>query len=147
MATLGARRRDLTKEAFWRRMIARHEGSGLSVRAWCRRHRLAEATFHWWRRELSRRDAEQAGLGSGKVADRVAPGGASSFVRVHVAEDRPGGADPPIEIVLTDGRCVRVSGVVNRQALMDVLEVLASARSSESAFDVGSPAQREARLC
>jgi hypothetical protein len=101
--------RDLQKEAAWRRRLRQHAASGQSVRAWCRRHRVTETAFYWWRKELTRRDAEN------KTA---------SFVRVHVAEDRPERGDLQIEIVLTDGRRVRVHGPVNGQALADVLDVL-----------------------
>lgn len=103
------RRRDLAKEAAWRGRIGRQADSGRSVRAWCRRHRVKEAAFHWWRRELVRRDAE-----TGRVA----------FLPVQVTGPNPDGDRPPIEIVLADGRCVRVGGPVDRQVLADVLEVL-----------------------
>lgn len=35
-------RRDLKKESFWREMVRGQSGSGMSVRAWCRRHALRE---------------------------------------------------------------------------------------------------------
>jgi transposase-like protein len=38
--------------------MAGFRGSGLSVREYCLRHRLAESAFHFWRRELQRRDDE-----------------------------------------------------------------------------------------
>jgi len=101
--------RDPAKEAVWRQRLERHADSGQSVRAWCRRHRLKETAFHWWRRELARRDAEAQ---------------AASFVPVHVAEDPAGDGNPHIEIRLTDGRRVRVTGPVNRDMLTEVLDVL-----------------------
>jgi hypothetical protein len=104
-----SRARDLAKEAAWRRRLDRHDESGQSVRAWCRRHRVKEAAFHWWRRELARRDAEAR---------------AGSFVPVHVADDPAGDGDGQIEIELTDGRRVRVTGAVNREMLTQVLDVL-----------------------
>jgi hypothetical protein len=57
---------------------------------------------------LARRDAEAASM---------------SFVPVRVTEDALPPASP-IEIVLAGGRCVRVSGPVDRQVLADVLTVL-----------------------
>lgn len=101
--------RDLAKEAAWRRRLARHADSGQSVRAWCRRHRVKETAFHWWRRELARRGAEVQ---------------APSFVPVHVTDDPARDSDPQIEIVLTDGRRVRVTGTVNRGMLTEVLDIL-----------------------
>ena len=124
------RARDLAKEAAWRRRLGQQAESGQSVRAWCRKHRVTEAAFYRWRRELVRRDAarEPSGRrGAGKQA--------ASFVPVHVAGeptrdgylgggDQDGGA-ALIEIVLTDGRRVRISGPVDQQRLTAVLEALA----------------------
>jgi hypothetical protein len=101
--------RDPQKEAAWRRRLKQHAESGRSVRAWCRAHRVTETAFHWWRRELARRDAEAQ---------------APAFVPVHVAEDPARNGDSPIEIVLTDGRRVRITSPVNGQMLADVLDVL-----------------------
>jgi transposase-like protein len=103
--------RDSGKARAWRRKIEQQAGSGLSVRAWCHQHGVTESAFYRWRRELSRRDVEAQ---------------ASSFVPVHVTADRPERSDPQMEIVLTDGRCVRVHGSVDRQMLADVLGVLTS---------------------
>ncbi len=48
--------RDRNKAAFWRRVLRRQAGSGLSIRAWCRQQDLREPSFYWWRRKLARRD-------------------------------------------------------------------------------------------
>ncbi len=45
------------REAMWRRMVARHSKSGMSIRAYCAKHRVKEPAFYWWRAELARRDA------------------------------------------------------------------------------------------
>jgi len=111
--------RDVAKEAYWRRMIARQADSQGSIRAWCREQSVNEAAFHWWRRVLVRRDAEAK-----PSVRREAKTRSTSFVPVRVTEDRSQPVDPRIEIVLTDGRCVRVHGSVDRQALADVLVVL-----------------------
>ena len=121
--------RDLQKEAAWRRRLRQQAKSGQSVRTWCRKHRVTESAFYWWRRELARRDTEQKPSGR-----RGAGRPAASFVPVHVTAeparngDQRGGAqhggEAQIEIVLTDGRRVRMTGPVNGQALADVLDVL-----------------------
>ena len=99
--------RDVKKETLWRRMIRAQSGSGLSVRGWCRKRGLSEAGFHWWRRELARRDAEQP-----------------TFMPVRVMEDEPASTQGGIEIVLPGGRRVQVIGPVDRVMLADVLAVL-----------------------
>jgi len=101
--------RDLQKEASWRGRLRRQSKSGQSVRAWCRKHGVTETAFYWWRRELVRRDAEVR---------------AAAFVPVHVTAEAARDGDASIEIVLTDGRRVRLTGPVNGQALADVLDVL-----------------------
>ena len=42
-----SRARDSVKEGSWRGRVDRQAGSGLSVRAWCRRYGAKEASFHW----------------------------------------------------------------------------------------------------
>ena len=49
--------RDVAKERSWRDVVRRYAGSGLSVREFCRRESLAEASFYAWRRTLAERDA------------------------------------------------------------------------------------------
>lgn len=100
--------RDPKKESFWRRVVGGQAGSGTSVRAWCRKHRVKEVAFYWWRRELVRRDAERP----------------VSFVPVHVSEDHCTEEVNRIEIALAGGQCVRICGRVDRQAVADVLAVL-----------------------
>ena len=115
-------RRDLRKELFWRRLIRGHGGSGLSIRAWCAKHGVSDISFHWWRRELVRRDAEQK---VSAVKKRTGPGNSSSaLLPVVVAQNTHRNIPSLIEIVLDDGRSVRLAGAVDRDSLADVLEVL-----------------------
>jgi len=55
------RLRDVEKEAFWRDVVRRHEGSGSNVREFCRREGLAESNFYAWRRTIAQRDARKSG--------------------------------------------------------------------------------------
>ena len=55
---MAQKRRDPKKEAFWRRQIRKQGCSGMTIRAWCLEQDVNEATFHWRRRELARRDDE-----------------------------------------------------------------------------------------
>ena len=114
----GMSHRDVTKEQFWGEQIAEQPGSGLSVRGYCRRDRLHEWAFYFWRKELARR---------GVSIERPA-----AFVAVRITGEPPAAAGNPvqskptgrIEIVLGDARRVHVVGPVDRQALADVLAVL-----------------------
>ena len=114
----GASHRDVTKEQFWREQIAGQPGSGLSIRGYCRRHRLHEWAFYFWRKGLARR---------GVSIERPA-----AFVPVRITSEGPATdgrqveSHPTgwIEIVLGDDRRVHVVGPVDRQSLADVLAVL-----------------------
>jgi hypothetical protein len=59
--------RDLERERAWRAVVDRQRLSGLSVRGFCRREVVSEASFYAWRRELLRRDGESS---SGRRPDR-----------------------------------------------------------------------------
>ena len=174
------KKRDPKKEASWRRQIRRQARSGMTVRAWCLDQQVSEARFHWWRRELARRDGElkkSTRTGERKkptrTQQRTRPAASSpAFVPVRVAaddcddgggrddRDDDGGRDDPqagesqIEIALPDGRCIRVTGQVDRQALADVLEVLTLTPSAwqgsanqEAAVGVASQFQRGVQTC
>jgi hypothetical protein len=112
--------RDKGKEAFWRKTQRQQASSGLTIRAYCRKHRLGEPLFYFWRRELARRDLIRK---------------QRSFVAVRVREES--GAKNPVhnggsqanrigclKIACAGGYRVMVSGPVDRQALRDVLAVL-----------------------
>jgi transposase-like protein len=99
-------------EAFWRRLIRGQAGSGVSIRAWCRRHGVYEATFYQWRARLAQRDAEHA---------------PTEFVPVQVVEPESAVSDASLEIVLVGGHRVRVRGSVDRQVLAEVVAVLTGA--------------------
>lgn len=57
---MAAKQRDPLREQFWRDTIATWRASGLTVRDYCRRHELAETSFHHWQRVLRQRDAKPA---------------------------------------------------------------------------------------
>lgn len=46
------------REAYWRDVVKRFGASGLSVRAFCRREKLVETAFYFWRRTLAERDGK-----------------------------------------------------------------------------------------
>jgi transposase-like protein len=46
-----------SRETFWRRVMADFQRSGLSVREFCRRRKLHESAFYFWRRTIQQRNA------------------------------------------------------------------------------------------
>jgi len=102
------RARDERKERQWQRRIDQWRASGLSVRAFCARHGLAQASFYAWRRVLERRTAEQP-----------------AFVPVQVVADAtPAGQASALEVVIADGRVVRVAPGFDAATLRQLLAVL-----------------------
>jgi transposase len=97
--------RDARKEHQWRQWITAWQASGLSVRGFCARHRLAEPSFYAWRKKLARRDAA-----------------APAFVPVQVVPD--GAEAEGVTVVLAGGRTVRVSPGFDAATLRRVVAVL-----------------------
>ena len=131
MASQSGKPRDPARERSWRRTVAEHARSGLSMAEFCRRRGLKPWTFRWWRRELSRRDHQAAtdrgGRAPGPSTDLVLR---STFLPVQVVPDEP--ASPPettsVEIVLPDGPTVRVTRGFDPSTLKAVLSVLEARR-------------------
>ena len=102
------RMRDEQKERQWRRRIDQWRASGLSVRAFCARHGLATASFYNWRRALQRRAAAEP----------------PAFVPVQVVADVVPAQASALELVLADGRAVRVAPGFDAATLRRLLAVL-----------------------
>ena len=117
------RRGNPEKRRYWEEVVRRWGEDDQSVRAFCRAEGVRESAFYFWRRKLARR---------GRRTDkRVSPrhGATPSFLPVHVvgsASRCPGvaEADHSVEIILGQGRTVRVQAGFDRQTLADVLAVL-----------------------
>src|SRR5262245_18705968 len=101
------RARDERKERLGRRWVEQWRGSGMSVRAFCDRHGLATASFYNWRRVLARRAAEEP-----------------AFVPVQVVADAVPTRTSALEVVLADGRAVRVAPGFDAATLRRLLAVL-----------------------
>ena len=99
-------------ETNWRSVLARWKRSGLSVRTFCRAEGLNQGTFYWWRRELNRRGQPQP-----------------AFLPVRIQPEPAGPSSGHIEVVLANGRSVRVGAGFDPQTLVRVVELLKGGRS------------------
>jgi len=125
---MGGRRVDEGKREQWRKLIAEAARSGTSIREFCRRRGLTEPQFYTWRARLN-------GKRQG-VARRRALSGAKAATFALVS-DEPGQLDAGIELVLADGRRVRISRGVDEATLRTVLSCLCADARRQAAVGSG----------
>ena len=113
------KKQDAEKRRFWLRMIGEAARSKTSIREFCRQHRLKESQFYWWQRKLKASRQERTMRSQGKN------GQAASFALVS---DEPGATDAGIELVLGDGRRLRIRKGVDEETLRAVLAAVEPSR-------------------
>jgi len=101
--------RDPQREQFWRSTIQAWSSSQQTIRDFCRDRELAETAFHFWRKELRRRD--------GKVPNDPTP----RFVAVTVAPAPP--ATTAVEVRCPSGHVV-VLGACDESILRSLFAAL-----------------------
>jgi len=114
-----ARRPDVSKQGFWLELIRCWRRAQLSVREFCQRHHVSEASFFCWRRVLRDRGLldEPMTVKTAKVSAR-----APTFVKLTTRD-----ADPtvrPIELVLSPRRMLRVSLGFDADMLLQLVRLL-----------------------
>lgn len=119
--------RDRGKERFWRRMVREWRRSGLSVRAFCAEHGLAEPSFYSWRRSIAERDlhGDQRATASARTVGNDGADDRPLFVPLRVV---PAAAGMAFEVVLGQGRVVRVPAHFDPAALRQLLAILEEER-------------------
>lgn len=109
---MASSRRSVEKEEFWRLVLAEHAASNLSVRAFCKREAVSEASFHFWKREIASRDAKPV---SQQKSPQLVP------VRVVDSKPTPVVADPApsdnavIEVGIPGGFTLRASAATDAE--------------------------------
>lgn len=113
--------RSAKARAYWRRIVAEHEETGLTVRAFCRQRQVGEHSFYQWRRRLE--------------SEVSAPTAASAPVRFALVETRGqagttavahGGGG--VEVALTTGEVVRITPGTDAATVRWVLGILREPR-------------------
>jgi hypothetical protein len=129
--------RDPERERYWREVLTSREQSGLSVREYCDRERLSEASYYYWRREVARRDSErpsrrprERGLRSTLPGRGRKPrsGLQPLFRELAIVGGPAVSVDRGLEIVLPDGCRVHVASEVDRALLADIFAALEARR-------------------
>jgi hypothetical protein len=106
---------DAEKTRYWQRTISEAVQSGISIRQFCRQRRLKESQFYWWQHKL--RASRQTGATS-------KPGGHGRPASVALVSEEGGATDAGIELVLGDGRKLRIRKGVEEDTLRAVLAAL-----------------------
>lgn len=115
------RERDIGRERFWRDVILRWHRSGQTVRAFCDNHGLAEGSFHAWRRTIAQRDRQATAMPTVDRAGDNLP----AFVPLRVTGTPAASSSiSPLELVLGQGRVIRVPPGFDANTLRNLLAVL-----------------------
>jgi transposase-like protein len=88
----------------WGDILSEHKQSGLSVRAFCKRRGVSEASLYYWRKRLSERQPVRFALVETNVS--------------HQAQRAP------VELVLANGDRLQIATGVETATLRTVLSVL-----------------------
>lgn len=110
--SMKAKKQDIEKERYWQQMIREAIRSKHSIREFCRQHRLKESRFYWWQRRLNMTRHPRA---------RKRQGSKDNLASFALISNDPGAADAGIELILQDGRRLRISRGVDEQTLRAVL--------------------------
>ena len=133
----------LAKERQWRKILRRHQASGLGVRQFCQELQLSEPSFYAWRREIARRDQHAAdrvgtkqGFDPSEQGKQRRPQGKRSqasrsfFLPLQLTSEAAGAIEPgpgrasSIELVHPRGHVVRIPADCDIECLRTVLGLL-----------------------
>lgn len=111
-------RKSSEKQSYWQDIVNRQASSGLSIRAFCRREHVSEASFYMWRRKLRER---KRGEGRSSCLNRGEgdAGNGREFIPLSLLD-----ASGALEVIHPLGYRVRITGEVNVTSLERTLDVL-----------------------
>ena len=115
-------RRDPRKEQLWRGHLDAQKLSGLSVREFCRRHRLAEASFYYWRDVLAKRDSQDPPSKPTTPTPATRHDDTTTLPLFLPLTLQP--QPQPIAVLLADGTRLRVPHDFDPDCLRQILAVL-----------------------
>jgi transposase-like protein len=110
-----AQRPDGSKQDRWLGLMRLWQRSSTTVREFCQRHQVSEASFFAWRRVL-----RQRGLLDAMASKTSTP--TAAFVKLTTHDAGP--TTSPIELVLNHGRLVRVRPGFDADLLLQLLRLL-----------------------
>ena len=118
---------DPRKEAHWRKMLRRQQSSGLTAGQFCREHRLKEASFFSWKREIALRDRKAAGVTKNDRSTTVKQAtqrqvSSSPFIPLRLTNE----GMAIIELVHPRGHVLRIPACFDGDCLHKLLQLLDS---------------------
>jgi transposase-like protein len=114
-----ARRPDAGKQDRWLELIRRWQRSQSTVREFCQRHQVSEASFFSWRRVLRERGLLDEAMSSKTAAP------APAFIKLTTLDAEP--CASPIDLVLNHQRMLRLRPGFDAEMLLQLVRLLEAA--------------------
>lgn len=120
-----SRRQSLDREAYWQGVMRQQESSGLSISAFCRKSEVAEGSFFYWRRKLTKRQSAEESGAKNKALRQSRPRkkAVAKFVPVDIPVPS-GRSGASCEVVLPNGCRIIVPTQCDAGWLCEILGVL-----------------------
>jgi hypothetical protein len=110
---------DVEKKRYWKRMVREATRSKLSIREFCRQNQLKESQYYWWQHKLN---------GNRRPKRFQKSGNKNHSASFALVSNEPEVTDAGIELILQDGRRLRISRGVDEQTLRSVLAAVETTR-------------------
>ena len=114
--------RSAEKESFWRLVLEEQQESELTVRAFCQREGISEASFYAWRKEIKKRDSDAK---RGTMVEQ------QSLIPVNIVDSHADGSRRHdearlLEVLTPSGFTLRFHQDIEPRQLNTLLSVVAS---------------------
>ena len=103
---------DAEKRRYWQKMVREATRSKFSIREFCRRNHVKESQYFWWQRKLN---------GNRRPKGFQKAGNKRNDASFALVSNEAEALDAGIELILQDGRRLRISRGVDEQTLRSVL--------------------------
>ncbi|MBX3427878.1 MAG: hypothetical protein KF688_19520 [Pirellulales bacterium] len=117
---MAIKNRSAERESYWRLALEEFGASGLSVRAFCVREGLAEASFYAWRRTLRKRGVDRPSSGGPRGAELVPV----EVIEANDRGDEEGSAPCLMEVATPGGFTLRFPADVPPRQLAAALAAI-----------------------
>ena len=106
---------DTDQQQFWQMVLETFKSGGLSVRQFCQKEGLSEASFYTWRKKLTKSDES--------AEDEQKDASSSAFIEVSMPKNNPAA----LELILSSGNTLKINSGADCKILTNVLSALCEA--------------------